>query len=175
MFQDFQTTTYAGFWIRVLAYLIDTILLSVVLVPMGVVAGVLIAFSHSVEENPAAVALAGLAVRGVSLAVGWLYFAGLESSSWQASVGKKALGLTVTDLNGHRISFAKATGRYFGKILSAMILLIGFVMIAFSDQKQGLHDQLAGTLVLRGAPPELLQQPPPPPDFANRPSSLFGN
>ena len=78
----------------------------------------------------------------------------MESSSWQATLGKKVLGLVVVDENGQRISLAKGIGRYFGKILSALIVLIGFIMVAFTEKKQGLHDMLAGTLVLKGAPGE---------------------
>jgi uncharacterized RDD family membrane protein YckC len=58
-------------------------------------------------------------------------------------------GLKVTDLYGNRISFERATGRHFAKILSAMILCIGYLMVAFTERKQGLHDLLAGTLVRR--------------------------
>jgi uncharacterized RDD family membrane protein YckC len=75
----------------------------------------------------------------------------LESSSMQATLGKMALGLKVTDLNGKQISFGKATGRYFAKIISAIILLIGFIMVAFTEKKQGLHDMIAGTLVVKNA------------------------
>ena len=78
------------------------------------------------------------------------YFVGFESSSWQATPGKRALGLIVTDTEGRRISPARAVGRYFGKILSGLILLIGYIMIAFTERKQGLHDFLAGTLVVKG-------------------------
>lgn len=73
----------------------------------------------------------------------------MESSAWQATLGKKILGLKVTDLAGNRISFARASGRFFGKILSGMILGIGFLMAGFTERKQALHDILAGCLVLR--------------------------
>jgi uncharacterized RDD family membrane protein YckC len=79
----------------------------------------------------------------------WIYYASMESSSWQATLGKKILGLKVTDLAGNRISFARASGRFFGKILSGMILGIGFLMAGFTQRKQALHDILAGCLVLR--------------------------
>jgi uncharacterized RDD family membrane protein YckC len=79
----------------------------------------------------------------------WIYYALLESSVWQATIGKKLLGLKVTDLAGNRISFARASGRFFGKILSGMILGIGFLMAGFTQRKQALHDILAGCLVLR--------------------------
>src|SRR2546428_774442 len=66
-----------------------------------------------------------------------------------ATVGKMVFGLKVTNLEGHRISFARATGRHFAKLISAMILLIGYIMAGFSERKQALHDMIAGTLVVR--------------------------
>ena len=69
-------------------------------------------------------------------------------------------------MQGQRISFGKATGRYFGQILSGMICFIGYIMVAFTEKKQGLHDMLAGTLVVWDVPP--LYEPPPPPDFTYR-------
>ena len=83
----------------------------------------------------------------VGILLSWLYFAILESSSSQATPGKMALGIKVTDMNGDRISFARATGRHFAKWLSS-ILLIGYIMIALTAKKQGLHDLLASTLVV---------------------------
>ena len=78
----------------------------------------------------------------------WIYSAVFESSGKQATLGKMALGIIVTDLSGKRISFGKASGRYFGQFLSGFILGIGFLMIAFTARKQGLHDKLAGCLVV---------------------------
>ncbi len=78
----------------------------------------------------------------------WLYFALMESSPRQATLGKQALGIMVTDLAGQRISFARATGRFFAKILSGLILWIGYVMAAFTERKQALHDLLASCLVV---------------------------
>jgi len=79
----------------------------------------------------------------------WLYYTLSESSGSQATLGKKALGLVVTDEAGHRISFGRANGRYFGKIISGLLLCIGYLMAAFTDRKQALHDIMAGTLVLK--------------------------
>jgi uncharacterized RDD family membrane protein YckC len=90
-----------------------------------------------------------LAIRLLALMLSWIYYASLESSAWQATLGKKILGLKVADLAGNRISFARASGRFFGKILSGMILGIGFLMAGFTERKQALHDILAGCLVLR--------------------------
>lgn len=84
-----------------------------------------------------------------TILVSWLYYAIMESSSKQGTLGKMATGLKVTDLNGNRISFGRASGRYFGRILSGIILDIGFLMIAFTQKKQGLHDMIAETLVVK--------------------------
>jgi len=82
------------------------------------------------------------------LIVIWLYFALLESSPYQATLGKMALGIKVVDIEGGRISFGRATGRFFGKYLSGMIFYIGFLLAAFSRRRQALHDMLANTLVV---------------------------
>ena len=82
-------------------------------------------------------------------AIHWLYEALLTSSSWQGTLGKKILNLRVTDMAGNRISFGRATGRFFGKIISGMALYIGFIMVGFTERKQGLHDLIVGTQVLR--------------------------
>jgi uncharacterized RDD family membrane protein YckC len=79
----------------------------------------------------------------------WLYFALMESSQYQATIGKLALGIIVTNMQGQRIGFGQATGRYFGKFISAMMLMIGFMMAGWTEKKQALHDMLAGCLVIR--------------------------
>ncbi|MFA9200728.1 MAG: RDD family protein [Cypionkella sp.] len=146
---------YGGFWIRVAAYLIDAILLGAVGGVIGMLLGV--GFLGAAGADPAdANALAGtqLVVNLISIVLGWLYFALMESSARQATVGKMALGLTVTDLDGGRIGFGRATGRYFAKWISAIIIGIGFIMVAFTERKQGLHDLIASTLVLKARPGE---------------------
>lgn len=150
---------YAGFWRRVGAYLIDAILLGVVTSILASITGMQMGagavMSALASGDPQAIAAAqqgGNLGNLVSIIIGVAYFAGLESSSYQATLGKKVLGMVVTDLNGNRISLPRAIGRYFGKIVSAVILCIGFIMIAFTQKKQGLHDILAGTLVHVGQP-----------------------
>ena len=86
---------------------------------------------------------------GFILLVWWVYIAAFLSSSWQATPGKKVCGLKVVDYNGSRISFAQATGRYFAGFLSVITLGIGFVMIAWTARRQGLHDMMASTLVVK--------------------------
>jgi uncharacterized RDD family membrane protein YckC len=148
------TTIYAGFWRRVAAVLVDSLLLSAVQIPL------FLAFS---EGNPYTDPGGSPSTSTISAVLGWLYYALMESSSKQATVGKMALGIVVTDMDGRRITFGRATGRYFAKILSALILGIGFLMVAFTERKQGLHDLLAKTLVVKGTAPTSVQEPPPPP------------
>lgn len=164
MFQSFQTPVYAGFWLRFAAYLIDSVILALVTVPVGFALGIIMAATET-DSDPSIAMVVNLLINGGSILTGWLYSSLLESSSWQGTLGKKAVGLRVTDLDGNRISFGKATGRYFGKILSGMICLVGFFMAAFTEKRQALHDQLAGTLVLSGPATVAQYEPPPPPDF----------
>ncbi len=81
--------------------------------------------------------------------VPWIYFAYLESSGNQASLGKMAIRAAVTDMQGNRITFSRATLRFFGKCLCVLTIFIGFAIIAFTAYRQGLHDKIAGTLVFR--------------------------
>ena len=120
--------TYAGFWKRVAALLIDSVVVSAA-------TGILTAVTF------------GMAWFSIFL-LPWVYEAIMLSSEKQATVGKMVLGIVVTDINGGPISFARATGRHFAKWLSALILGIGFLMAAFTEKKQALHDMIADTLVV---------------------------
>jgi len=152
---------YAGFWIRFAAYSIDGVILGI---PFGIVVIILIftmgGFGMMMRRYPgdprAAAAFAGPVITGFLLGmlffVGlqWLYFAGMESSERQATFGKAAVSLRVTDVEGQRLSFGHATGRFFAKIISGLIpFAIGYIMAGFTEKKQALHDMIAGTLVLR--------------------------
>jgi uncharacterized RDD family membrane protein YckC len=85
----------------------------------------------------------------VAIVFGWLYGAGLEASAAQATVGKRWMGLKVTDVYGERLSFLRATGRYLAKYLSALPCFLGFIAALFSSRNQALHDRVAGTRVVR--------------------------
>ena len=149
---------YGGFWLRFLAYLIDgaviTIGAFVIAIPMVFLTGLgtLLSQIHPEEDlNDAGFWLIMGVVflfATVSLVVTWLYHALMESSEWQATVGKKALNLVVTDMAGRRVSFWRATGRHFAKIVSNMIYPFGHIMAGFTAQKQALHDMIAGCLIL---------------------------
>jgi uncharacterized RDD family membrane protein YckC len=121
------TAGYAGFWQRFLATLIDWIVV--------VAASVIISVVSFGALTPASFFLA------------WLYEAFLTSSEWQATLGKRALNIVVVGLDGNPISFWRATGRHFAKYLSAFILFIGYIMAAFTEKKQALHDMMAETVV----------------------------
>lgn len=149
---------YAGFWMRVLAHLIDHVILSAIATPFFfiLILPVILRVIHDAERNqepsPGLILaiVSSIFVYIILAWVGqWLYDALLTSSSWQGTVGKRVLQLRVTDELGNRIGFGRATGRFFAKILSAMFLCIGFIMVGLTDRKRGLHDMLAGTLVMR--------------------------
>lgn len=137
--------SYAGFWKRVAALIIDNLILEIVLnlVGVGIMGGSVLSLRGGDVPSGRVAGFAAL-----SFVAQWLYFSLMESSARQATVGKMALGIVVTDRNGRRVSFGRATGRYFGKIVSAFIIMIGFLMAAFTEKKQALHDIMADTLVV---------------------------
>jgi uncharacterized RDD family membrane protein YckC len=135
---------HAGFWRRSAAYVIDYFLTFVASYALGFVAGFVLVALQGAEGIGTAPLVGGL----LGLIVGWLYFALQESSARQATLGKLAMGIKVTDGQGRRIGFGRATGRFFGKLLSGLILSIGFMMAGFTARKQALHDMLANTLVV---------------------------
>jgi uncharacterized RDD family membrane protein YckC len=154
--------TYASFGARLVAMIIDGLVIwvlqMVVIAPILAVMGLGIASNADNFENMSeaeAVGMIGGLIAGffsamlVVAAISFLYFAFMESSKSQASLGKMALGIKVVDLEGQRISFGKALLRSLGKIVSQMIFYIGYIMAAFTDKKQGLHDMIAGTLVVK--------------------------
>jgi len=146
---DALAVGYGGFWIRVVAYIVDGILLNIVFGVLSVVMGVsLMPTRFSNMDSVDALTSMGQ-LQLVSLVVTWLYFALLESSARGATVGKMIFGLRVVTDQGNRLSFLHATGRFFAKFISAIILCIGFIMVAFTDRKRGLHDIIASTLVIK--------------------------
>jgi uncharacterized RDD family membrane protein YckC len=123
-----NAVNYASVWARFVALVIDAIIVAVAsgLVTAGTFgAGVVVTFIGP-----------------------WLYEAFMLSSEWQATVGKRAMNMVVTGVDGTRISFARATGRHFAKYLSAFILGVGFIMAFFTAKRQALHDLIAETLVV---------------------------
>jgi uncharacterized RDD family membrane protein YckC len=159
---NFMNTNYAGFWQRFLALVIDSILIGVIrsILVIPILAAVGLSFVGDIQDletanssdiiaMAAAFFAAAMATAAISSVISILYFSFMESSKYQASVGKLALGLIVTDMEGNRIDFGKALLRNFGKLVSGAILLIGYIMAGFTDKKQALHDMIASTLVLK--------------------------
>jgi len=146
-----RSVVYAGFWLRAVAYAADSLLLGVLFTFVVILP--LVERGAIPKDNPQVllteVNRQFLAIQLLAVMMSWLYFASFESSRWQATPGKRLLGLVVTDTKGHRISFARASGRYFGKLLSEALFFIGFFMAGITPHKQALHDMIASCLVLR--------------------------
>lgn len=151
---------FAGFWLRFVAHIIDSLLSLVgVVVIVLLVAGV-VGFGsiRNAFDNTDApddfftfTFICAIFVAILLMIVGsWLYFAMMESSSYQGTLGKMTLGLIVTDLQGRRVSFGRASGRFFAKIITGLIpFALGYIMAGFTEKKQALHDMIASCLVLR--------------------------
>lgn len=161
-----HAVVYAGFWLRFVAFILDAVIVGI---PSAFVFLWILAASHisrSIFTNPPETpsALMGLLGTSVilrialfSVVITWLYYATLESSAWQATLGKKTLGLYVSDLAGNRVSFGRASGRYLGMVLFRLPPLIGPLLFfpidcicaGLTEKKQAIHDMLASCLVLR--------------------------
>jgi len=144
-----RQVVYGTFWQRVGASLIDALILAI---PNQIIVEITghnfyseLILNHNFDSS-------ALASQLVIIIIDWLYFSLLESSKSQATVGKMALSLMVTDTEGERISFARAAGRYLAKNLSTIILFIGYFMMLWDDRNQTLHDKIASTLVVKKLP-----------------------
>lgn len=154
---------YAGFWIRFLAYVVDTIIVDI---PVGAVAYALIAptipaITCTNVDNGfgTTVQCAGLnkltssfwLITLASLVIGGVYFVVMWSRFGQ-TLGQKLCGLRVVDAaTGQRITPGRAVGRYIGFLISGWVLWIGLIWAAGDSQKQGWHDKMASTFVVRRA------------------------
>ena len=148
---------YAGFWLRVVAYFVDTLVLAPLgLIGFAILGGTVLAnlgrLQEGGEPDPAVImSLVGAYALTIAISVSaaWLYHAFMESSKYEGTLGKKAMGLRVTDMNGNRISFGRASGRFFGKLITGMTMGIGYAMAGFTEKRQCLHDMIAGCLVVK--------------------------
>ena len=155
-----KKVTYAGFWWRFLAYLIDQVIIgvasSIFVIPVMALFGLSIySMAESgvdLEESPvfwgSLISFYGIMIV-LSVLMNWLYFALMESSRHQGTVGKLVLNIKVTDYNFGKISFGRATGRFFGKYISSFILMIGYIMAGLTEKKQALPDMMASCYVIR--------------------------
>ncbi|MCM2355218.1 MAG: RDD family protein [Arenimonas sp.] len=140
----------AGFLRRFAAFLIDSLIVSTVFYALYLVGFVVLVLAAAGGGEPdeatmvAGVLLFSLLYPLLSLA----YFAGMESSAKQATLGKMALGIKVVDERGQRIGFGHAAGRWLASALSYLTFYIGFIMAGFTARKQALHDLVASTYVV---------------------------
>ncbi|MGI9026504.1 MAG: RDD family protein [Burkholderiaceae bacterium] len=139
---------YAGFWKRAAAYVLDWIVLYILFFIGAFALGPLLGpnFADVFSSHDFAWPRPWLIF--TQILVPWLYYALMESSAAQATLGKMALGIRVVDLAGRRVSFLRATGRFFGQFVSSLFFCIGYLMAAFTARKQALHDIMAGCLVV---------------------------
>ena len=155
-----QQNEYAGFWLRFVAYIIDGVILGflefILVIPLLGLLGMNFALMESnnwegveLELLIPALISAGSGIYLSAFLISWLYYALFEAGPRQGTIGKMALGIVVTDMEGNRLNFAKASLRYFGKIVSGAILMIGYIMAGLTQKKQALHDIIAKTLVIR--------------------------
>lgn len=133
-----QEVIYASFWKRFAASAIDVAILILVNFLIFAVLSIMESYGVSV----------GLRMRSIFPIIFWIYAGLMESSYLQATIGKLIFKVKVTDLSGNRASFLRATSRHFGKLLSTLPFGAGFFMVAFTEKNQGLHDMLAGCLVV---------------------------
>lgn len=146
---------YASFLRRLAAFIIDYFLI------VTLMTFILSIFNPAIFaiEGPDAVEFNNEYVRNVSEAIGpfiyvlyvvwWLYNALMHAGKWQATIGKRAMGIIVTDMEGERLNFGKASIRFLGKLVSSFILFIPFLTAAFTSRQQAVHDMTAGTVVLK--------------------------
>jgi uncharacterized RDD family membrane protein YckC len=178
---NYGPTNYAGIGARFLAMLMDGVIIGI---PIGIISAVLSAmmaarvvtraagktYNPGMAATDVGTVFAGFGfIMIISILLSWAYFAMMESSAWQGTIGKKIMGIQVTDVNGGRISLGRATIRLAVKAFLSGWFLIGYIMAFFTQRKQGLHDMIAGTLVLTkqafpapvaGYPPQYPPQQP---------------
>jgi uncharacterized RDD family membrane protein YckC len=146
--------SYAGFWKRFAAHLIDQLIMGVVGFIVFIPALIMLGLgSRNLEDSDLStgffLAFLSAYIMFITffLIAQWLYYALMESKKG-ATLGKMALGIIVTDMNGGPITFGRASGRYFAKFISSLTLMIGYIIAGFTQQKQALHDIIAGCLVV---------------------------
>jgi len=154
---------YAGLGRRFVAFIVDFIIILlfdlVAMSVLGLTRGIQNSYFYFVqhiavgelttEGTMAALLGSIIAAYGIVLIIiPWLYFAGFESSRSQATPGKLLMHIVVTDMTGNKPTFARVTLRHFAKFVSALVIFIGFLMIGLTQRRQGLHDRIAGCLVL---------------------------
>lgn len=143
-----RVVRYAGFRRRLAAYIIDCIVAGILAYSVAVAGALLIGLPSGERFDGVAVTIAAAWICASYLMAPWLYWSLMERSSRQATLGKRALGIIVTDIEGRRVTFARGTVRYWAKLISFLTLLIGFMLAGFTPRKQALHDIVSSCLVV---------------------------
>ena len=155
--EEARPVNYAGFWIRFVALIIDYLVLNtltflLILPLLGIIGFSSIGLSDLQSMDEEEILMTILAISTpfyiANMVMYWLYYALQQSSSWQATLGKRAVGIKVTNQHGERLSFTTASLRYLGRIISGMTMLIGYIIAGFTAKKQALHDMIASTYVV---------------------------
>lgn len=141
-----KNSIYSGFWKRFAASMIDILCLVVPGYMIGTIIGLL--FRYDSLDPTSSIYNTYIMSLIVGICMSWLYYSLFESSKWQATLGKRALEIIVTDTNGNRITWGQATERYFCKIISAIPICLGFIIAGFTKKKQSFHDVMVGTYVI---------------------------
>lgn len=155
---------YAGFWLRFAAYIIDQFVIGIagLIIAIPIILGI-IAFGinlDGINNSSDFFTHEGLLMVGgiigmillaimISIVMKWLYYALMESSKFGGTLGKMAVSIKVVDMDGNRITFGRATGRYFSRIITNLTFLIGYIIAGFTEKKQALHDLIASCLVIQ--------------------------
>ncbi len=159
-----KQANYAGFWLRFAAYIIDQFVIGVAgfIIAVPIILGI-IAFGLNLDgiKHPREFfahdglllvgGIVGLIMLAVmfSIVMKWLYYALMESSKYQGTIGKIAVSIKVVDMEGNPVTFGRASGRYFSRIITNMTFLIGYIIAGFTEKKQALHDLIASCLVVK--------------------------
>lgn len=147
-----ERKVYAGFWKRLAAGVLDVIILTMAeVLILGFMVGMLLVGNCFLQGKLNQTTIGGFCAGFgliLALVLNWSYFTFLESSFRQATYGKMVMGIKVTDLEKRRITFGRANMRFWFRIISALSLMIGIIIIAFTKKKQGFHDLIADTMVV---------------------------
>lgn len=140
---NYDNYEYAGFWVRVAAYIIDGLLILVITVPILIsIYGVDYYAASSFVFAGYADFFVSFVLPAIAIILFWIYK--------QATPGKMAIAARIVDARtGEKPSTGQCIGRYFAYIPSVLVLGIGFLWVAFDNRKQGWHDKLAGTVVIK--------------------------
>lgn len=157
---DVAEPEYAGFWLRFGAWVIDYMILmvpfTIISLSMGLGPAMTSFLAQMEHDKAAAMAAYAVAIRPISVVLmilGFVYYVAFECSKWQATPGKLAVGIRVTDIQGGRLSVGRAAGRNAVRLLNlltALVPMVFYIVAAFTQRKQGVHDLMASTYVLMG-------------------------